>query len=47
MYGLVFGFSYWNSDMDTFEDEEIEEDENMIQIFFGFFGISIIWRNYV
>lgn len=47
MYGLVFGVSYWNSDMDAFEDEEIEEMENMIQFFFGFFGISIIWRNYV
>jgi len=47
MYGLVFGVSYWNTEMDAFEDEEIEEDESMIQIFCGFFGISIIWRNNV
>jgi len=47
MYGIVFGASYWNTYMDAFEDEEIEEEENMIQIFLGFFGISIIWRNYV
>lgn len=47
MYGIVFGVSYWNTYMDAFEGEEINEEENMIQIFFGFFGISIIWRNYV
>ena len=47
MYGIVFGVSYWNSDMDAFEDDETEEDESMIQIFLGFCGISIIWRNNV
>ena len=47
MYGIVFGVSYWNTYMDAFDGEQIDVEENMIQIFLGFFGISIIWRNYV
>ncbi len=48
IYGLVLGVNYWNSDMDEVPeflhiDEEEEEKTYMIQLFFLFAGISVIW----
>jgi len=46
IYGLTFGFNYWNSDMDGFEDEELFETEHLLQVLIGIFGISFhIWRS--
>ena len=47
IYGITVGISYWNTEMDAFEGEELDDIEYMIQLFFGFFGVSIIWRKYV
>lgn len=43
IYGLSFGFNYWNSDMDDLEGDEIE---HLFQILIGVFGISLhIWKS--
>lgn len=45
IYGATIGFNYWNTYMD-FDEEELEEDDeiiNIFQIFFLLFGISFIW----
>jgi hypothetical protein len=45
IYGLCFGFNYWNSDLDFDDDYELET-EHLVQLMIGFIGISFhIWKS--
>lgn len=45
IYGIVFGCSYWNSDMDDLELETLEGmKEHAIQLTLGIIGVNFtIW----
>jgi len=46
IYGIVFGFSYWNSDMDEFPQEDEQTKEHAIQLTLGIIGVTFtIWNN--
>lgn len=45
IYGFMVGFNYWNTNMDIFEGEELDETEHLFQLMIGIFGISFhFWR---
>jgi hypothetical protein len=45
IYGLVFGFSYWNSDMDGATESIEEVKEHAIQLTLGIIGVTFtIWK---
>jgi hypothetical protein len=44
IYGIVFGFSYWNSDMDEYPQEE-QVKEHAIQLTIGIIGVTFtVWK---
>lgn len=46
IYGIVFGFSYWNSDMDEQPLESEQIKEHAIQLTLGIIGITFtVWKN--
>ena len=42
IYGVMFGVNYWQKSLSE-DYNETEEDEYMIQIMVGLFGISLHW----
>lgn len=43
IYGLMVGINYWQKSYSEDFQSDDEEDEYMIQLMFGIFGISFHW----